>query len=132
MRFFWVVVYPDQTGDLASLNVFGFFARTKDSQYAMSSSAKAVSTGVIDVKVVDPLNLEDEEGMGRARRNVYFTHPVFVPMNIIQFSAACPVALLPDVGLGWLYRYVQALPVFANCGARISRYLDISTTFLVP
>ena len=35
------------------------------------------------------------------------THPVFIPSNIIQFSAACATASLPLAGLGVLYRYVH-------------------------
>lgn len=42
-----------------------------------------------------------------ARLAVINTHPVFIPSNIIQFSAACVTATLPLVGLGVLYRYVQ-------------------------
>lgn len=52
-----LVEYVDHSGDLESLNVFGSPERTKESQYAMSSEAKAFSVLFWVVKVVVPLNL---------------------------------------------------------------------------
>lgn len=49
--------YSDHSGDLESLNVFGSPERTKESQYAMSSEAKAFSVLFWAVKVVVPLKL---------------------------------------------------------------------------
>lgn len=40
------------------------------------------------------------------------TYPVLVPLNIIQFSAACSDSVLPPVGLGVLYLYRYALEAF--------------------
>ena len=76
--------YAGQTGERASLNVFGSPARTKESQYAMSSAANAWSAGLCGWNTVEPFV------------------PVDVPRNIIQFSAACVVAFVCAVGTGWL------------------------------
>jgi len=46
------------TGDHLSLNLFGSPARTNDTQYAMSSSAKSVALGDISVKVPVPFALK--------------------------------------------------------------------------
>lgn len=46
-----------QMGDRESLCTFGSSARTKDSQYAMSSSLNASSMGVKGVKTVVPFVL---------------------------------------------------------------------------
>ena len=51
------IVYSGQIGERSSLNVFGSPARTKESQYAMSSSANARSRSVCGSNVVVPLNL---------------------------------------------------------------------------
>lgn len=51
--------YSDHSGDLESLNAFGSPERTKESQYAMSSEAKAFSVLFWAVKVVVPLKLSE-------------------------------------------------------------------------
>ena len=37
------------------------------------------------------------------------THPMFSPLNIIQFSGPCTTAALLIAGLGVLYRHIQVL-----------------------
>ena len=49
-----------------------------------------------------------------------FTYPVFVPLNIIQFSAACSTRGLAPVGLAVLYRYTNVGFVFDQASPMIS------------
>lgn len=51
-----------QAGDRASLKVFGFPARTKETQYAISSCANVISAGAMGWKVVVPFILKKESG----------------------------------------------------------------------
>jgi len=57
------------TGDRLSLNLFGSPERTKDNQYAMSSSAKALSAGDVSENVVVPFKLKLRRLVDRVRNH---------------------------------------------------------------
>ena len=75
------VVYCGQSGDLESLYLFGSPLRTKDSQYAIVSSANACSAGVWVSWIAVPFSLIEYRQRGVPKMPVKLSHPVSTPRN---------------------------------------------------